>query len=110
MRVEHVRALEQMAAQTDDDWLAFMASHLLYVLYGRQRALDASRIDNEPVVERDMGEHGCLYARAGPHKNQCGPKRATEEKCVIAPARGLEIECPPGTSSCGRSTDCMPGQ
>ncbi len=28
-------------------------------------------------------------------KNQGGPERATEEKCIIAPARGLEIEWPP---------------
>ncbi len=59
---------------------------------GRQRALDASRIDNEPVLDPATGPYGTLCAEAGPHKNQGGPRRSRDPKSVLAPARCLEFD------------------
>ena len=72
-----------------------MAGVCLFLLYGRQRAADGARIDNEPSIERAHDGAGLLAARAGPHKNQGGAQKAAEEKWVLAHAHGLTFEWGP---------------
>ena len=89
LRREQVVGIEQVTMQDDDPWLAYMAAYLLFILYGRLRALDTARIDNEPVLDRHTGTKGCVTATYGPHKNQGAPRNASEDKPIFAPNFGL---------------------
>ena len=94
LKVDEVKKLEGLVLDREDAEIRAMVGSLLFILFARARARDASAVEEEPFLDLPSGTvfEGYVEVRAAKVKTSKGIKRRRLGVPLVAPAYGLRAD------------------